>query len=176
MDGAAVASIKNNLPRPENAAPAPALMRCRGSSSEPLLRSGLADTDRYRRYAAELVALAPDVLLATGTSTLGPLQQVTRTLPIVFVNAFDPVGGGYVESLARCQRANLVRERRVLRAAHGSELQHIPHGQARRHGLAPLARPMRRGEQAVAKALETVISALPCPVFAAFGVSIADPV
>jgi putative tryptophan/tyrosine transport system substrate-binding protein len=64
-------------------------------------RSGLADTDRYRRYAAELVALAPDVLLATGTSTLGPLQQVTRTLPIVFVNAFDPVGGGYVASLAR---------------------------------------------------------------------------
>ena len=43
-------------------------------------RSGLADTDRYRRYAAELVALAPDVLLATGTSTLGPLRQVTRTL------------------------------------------------------------------------------------------------
>jgi putative ABC transport system substrate-binding protein len=64
-------------------------------------RSGLADTDRYRRYAAELVALAPDVLLATGTSTLGPLQQVTSTLPIVFVNAFDPVGGGYVASLAR---------------------------------------------------------------------------
>ncbi len=64
-------------------------------------RSGLADTDRYRRYAAELVALAPDVLLATGTSTLGPLQQVTRTLPIVFVQATDPVGGGYVASLAR---------------------------------------------------------------------------
>jgi putative ABC transport system substrate-binding protein len=42
--------------------------------------SGLADTDRYRRYAAELVALAPDVLLAIGTSTLGPLRQVTRTL------------------------------------------------------------------------------------------------
>jgi putative ABC transport system substrate-binding protein len=64
-------------------------------------RSGLADTDRYRRYAAELVALAPDVLLATGTSTLGPLQQVTSTLPIVFVQATDPVGGGYVASLAR---------------------------------------------------------------------------
>ena len=63
--------------------------------------SGLADADRYRRYAAELVALAPDVLLATGTSTLGPLQQVTRTLPIVFVNTNDPVGGGYVASLSR---------------------------------------------------------------------------
>jgi putative tryptophan/tyrosine transport system substrate-binding protein len=64
-------------------------------------RSGLADGDRYRRYAAELVALAPDILLANGASTLGPLQQVTRTLPIVFVNTTDPVGGGYVESLAR---------------------------------------------------------------------------
>jgi putative ABC transport system substrate-binding protein len=64
-------------------------------------RSGLADPDRYRRYAAELVALAPDVLLANGGVTLGNLQQVTRTLPIVFVQTTDPVGGGYVESLAR---------------------------------------------------------------------------
>jgi putative ABC transport system substrate-binding protein len=65
------------------------------------LRSGLADADRYRRYAAELVALAPDVLLANGARPLGVLQQVTHTLPIVFVNTTDPVGGGYVESLAR---------------------------------------------------------------------------
>jgi putative ABC transport system substrate-binding protein len=65
------------------------------------LRSGLADADRYRRYAAELVALAPDVLVANGARPLGVLQQVTRTLPIVFVNTTDPVGGGYVESLAR---------------------------------------------------------------------------
>jgi putative ABC transport system substrate-binding protein len=64
-------------------------------------RSGVADGDRYRRYAAELVALSPDILLANGASTLGPLQQVTRTLPIVFVNTTDPVGGGYVEGLAR---------------------------------------------------------------------------
>jgi putative ABC transport system substrate-binding protein len=64
-------------------------------------RSGLANVDFYRRYAAELVALAPDIILANGTSTLGPLQQVTRTLPIVFVQTTDPVGGGYVESLAR---------------------------------------------------------------------------
>jgi putative ABC transport system substrate-binding protein len=64
-------------------------------------RSGLADADRYRRYAAELVALAPDVLLATNLVALGPLQQVTRTLPIVFAQATDPVGGGYVENLAR---------------------------------------------------------------------------
>jgi putative tryptophan/tyrosine transport system substrate-binding protein len=65
------------------------------------LRSGLADADRYRRYAAELVALAPDVLLANGAVPLGVLQQVTRTLPIVFVNTTDPVGGGYVASLAQ---------------------------------------------------------------------------
>jgi putative tryptophan/tyrosine transport system substrate-binding protein len=64
-------------------------------------RSGQANGDLYRRYAAELVALAPDVLLANGGVTLGHLQQATRTVPIVFVQTTDPVGGGYVESLAR---------------------------------------------------------------------------
>ena len=64
-------------------------------------RSGLADADRYRRYAAELVALAPDVILATGASTAGPLLQVTHTLSIVFVQTTDPVGIGLVASLAR---------------------------------------------------------------------------
>jgi putative tryptophan/tyrosine transport system substrate-binding protein len=64
-------------------------------------RWGLADADLYRRYAAELVALAPDVILANGASILGPLQQVTRALPIVFVQTTDPVGGGFVDSLAR---------------------------------------------------------------------------
>ena len=59
------------------------------------------DADRLRRYAAELVALAPDVILATGTSTVGPLQQATRTVPIVFAVVADPVGAGFVESLAR---------------------------------------------------------------------------
>jgi putative ABC transport system substrate-binding protein len=48
-----------------------------------------------------LVALAPDVILANGGSILGPLQQVTRTLPTVFVSVVDPVGAGYVQSLAR---------------------------------------------------------------------------
>jgi putative ABC transport system substrate-binding protein len=48
-----------------------------------------------------LVALAPDVILAQGTVAVGPLLQVTRTLPIVFVNTNDPAGGGYVENLAR---------------------------------------------------------------------------
>jgi ABC-type uncharacterized transport system substrate-binding protein len=64
-------------------------------------RWGGADADRVRRYAAELVALAPDVILASGGSTVGPLQQATRTVPIVFVNVTDPVGAGFVASLAR---------------------------------------------------------------------------
>jgi ABC-type uncharacterized transport system substrate-binding protein len=54
-----------------------------------------------RRQAAELAALAPDVILAGGTSALGPLLQATRTVPIVFTIVFDPVGAGFVDSLAR---------------------------------------------------------------------------
>ena len=58
-------------------------------------------SDDIRRHATELVALAPDVILANGTSTLGPLLQASRTIPIVFVQVTDPVGSGYVASLAR---------------------------------------------------------------------------
>jgi len=54
-----------------------------------------------RRHAAELAALAPDVILAHGGSTVGPLLQATRTVPIVFPVVGDPVGAGYVDSLAR---------------------------------------------------------------------------
>ena len=54
-----------------------------------------------RRHAAELVALAPDVILATGASAVGPLLQATRTVPIVFPIVADPVGAGFVDSLAR---------------------------------------------------------------------------
>ncbi len=54
-----------------------------------------------RRHVAELVALARDVFLATGTSTVGPLLQATRTVPIVFPAIGDPVGAGFVDSLAR---------------------------------------------------------------------------
>jgi putative ABC transport system substrate-binding protein len=53
------------------------------------------------RHAVELVATMPDVILATGASTLGPLLQATRSVPIVFVAVTDPVGAGFVESLAR---------------------------------------------------------------------------
>jgi putative ABC transport system substrate-binding protein len=54
-----------------------------------------------RKHAAELVALAPDVILAAGDSTVPPMLQATRSLPIVFPIATDPVGAGYVDSLAR---------------------------------------------------------------------------
>ena len=65
-------------------------------------RWATTNADDLRRHAAELAALAPDVILsATGTGTLAPLLQATRTLPIVFVIVIDPVGSGFVASLAR---------------------------------------------------------------------------
>src|SRR5262245_522826 len=64
-------------------------------------RWGGGDLDRVRRYAAESVALAPDVILVGSGSALAALQNATRTVPIVFVSVSDPVGGGYVASLAR---------------------------------------------------------------------------
>ena len=60
-----------------------------------------ANADDIRRHAAEFGALAPDVILAHGSPTLGPLLQATRTVPIVFTTVADPVGAGYVDSLAR---------------------------------------------------------------------------
>jgi putative ABC transport system substrate-binding protein len=59
------------------------------------------DAERGRQYAAELVALAPDVILTTGSAGLIPLLQVTRTIPIVFTIVPDPVGAGFIDSLAR---------------------------------------------------------------------------
>jgi putative ABC transport system substrate-binding protein len=64
-------------------------------------RWGAGDVQRVRRYATELVDLAPDVILAHGGTTVGPLQQATRTVPIVFVATVDPVGQGFVASLSR---------------------------------------------------------------------------
>src|SRR5215211_3672191 len=57
--------------------------------------------DRIRQYAAELVALAPDVIVTVGSITVAPTQQASRTIPIVFTNVIDPVGAGIVQSLAR---------------------------------------------------------------------------
>ena len=65
------------------------------------IRWGANDVERDRTYAAELVALAPDVILASGTLSVAALQRVTRTLPIVFVRVADPVGAGLVDTLAR---------------------------------------------------------------------------
>ena len=59
------------------------------------------DADRTRRYAAELVALEPDVILASPSPSVAELQRITRTTPIVFANLIDPVGAGFVASLAR---------------------------------------------------------------------------
>jgi ABC-type uncharacterized transport system substrate-binding protein len=65
------------------------------------IRWGAGDADLMRKYADELVVLAPDVVLAIGSAALAPLRQKTHTVPIVFAVVADPVGGGYVESLAR---------------------------------------------------------------------------
>ena len=65
------------------------------------IRWGATDAVRSRKYAAELVALAPDVIVATASETTAALREVTRTVPIVFVAITDPVGAGYVASLAR---------------------------------------------------------------------------
>ena len=64
-------------------------------------RWATANAAEVRKHAAELVALAPDVILAGGTTPVGPLLQATRTVPIVFTIVTDPVGAGYVDSLAR---------------------------------------------------------------------------
>jgi putative ABC transport system substrate-binding protein len=66
------------------------------------MRWATADANELRKHAAELAALAPDVILAaTGTATITPLLQATRTVPIVFAIVIDPVGAGFVASLAR---------------------------------------------------------------------------
>ena len=65
------------------------------------IRWATADAAEIRRHAAELAALAPDLILATGDSTVPPLLQATRTVPIVFPVVMDPVAAGYVDSLAR---------------------------------------------------------------------------
>jgi len=65
------------------------------------IRWGTGDAERMRHYAAELVALTPDAILAAGGATVGPLLQATRSVPIVFTLTPDPVGAGFVDSLAR---------------------------------------------------------------------------
>jgi putative ABC transport system substrate-binding protein len=64
-------------------------------------RWAAGDAERIRKYAAELVALAPDVILATGGAVVGPLLEATSTVPVVFAQTPDPVGAGFVTTLAR---------------------------------------------------------------------------
>jgi putative ABC transport system substrate-binding protein len=64
-------------------------------------RWGAGDANLSRKYAAELIALAPDVILAPSSTSLGPLLRATRTVPIVFTTILDPVGAGFVDSLAQ---------------------------------------------------------------------------
>jgi putative tryptophan/tyrosine transport system substrate-binding protein len=64
-------------------------------------RWGASSPDNTRKYAAELAALAPDVMLTSGAIALAAVQQISHTIPVVFVNLVDPVSGGFVESLAR---------------------------------------------------------------------------
>ena len=72
-----------------------------GGSMQVDFRWGAGDIKRIQEYAAELVALAPDVLVANGSVSLVPLLAVTRTVPIVFAIVPDPVGAGFVDSMAR---------------------------------------------------------------------------
>ncbi len=64
-------------------------------------RWAAGDTGRFQRYAEELLALAPDVILASASPSVQALQRATRTVPIVFVQVTDPVGAGFVQSLVR---------------------------------------------------------------------------
>jgi putative tryptophan/tyrosine transport system substrate-binding protein len=71
------------------------------------VRWGAGNAEEIRKHVAALVAFGPDVILAIGTQTAGPLLEATRVIPIVFVQVADPVGAGFVESLAhprQCQR------------------------------------------------------------------------
>jgi putative tryptophan/tyrosine transport system substrate-binding protein len=63
-------------------------------------RWAVGDVDRFRQYAAELIALAPDVVLASSSLAVAALQKVTGSVPIVFVGVVDPVGAGFIDSLA----------------------------------------------------------------------------
>jgi len=66
-----------------------------------IIYRGSSNADQLRKYARELVALAPDVLVATGGTSAGPLLAASKTIPIVFANVPDPVASGFVESLSR---------------------------------------------------------------------------
>jgi putative ABC transport system substrate-binding protein len=71
-----------------------------GSNMQIDYRWGGGNADLIRKFAAELVALAPDVILSAGSPSVAALQEATRTVPVVFVGVVDPVSSGFVDSLA----------------------------------------------------------------------------
>jgi len=72
-----------------------------GGNARIAIRWGAGNAERIRKFASELVALAPDVILTSGSPATGPILQITRSIPVVFVQVADPVGGGFVQSLAQ---------------------------------------------------------------------------
>ena len=84
-------------------------------------RWAAGDAERIRKYATELVALAPDVILAAGGAVVAPLLQATSTVPIVFAQTPDPVGAGLVASLARPGGSHWFYNLRILSVGNGSE-------------------------------------------------------
>ena len=72
-----------------------------GRNVQIVYRWAVGDAERFRRYAGELVGLAPDVIVAHGVNAVRQLMQATHTVPIVFVNTTDPVGNGLIDNLAR---------------------------------------------------------------------------
>ena len=86
-------------------------------------RWGAGDLDRFRAYAADLVALKPDVVVATAASIVAAVQQASRTVPIVFVTTIDPVGNGLVASLSR-PGGNAVPQTRDQRVLFLDQLEH----------------------------------------------------
>jgi ABC-type uncharacterized transport system substrate-binding protein len=84
------------------------------------------DAALERKFAAELVTLTPDVILASASPTVAALQAVTRTVPIVFAGTIDPVGGGFVDSLAAAGRQYY--RFRFVRIQHGREMARTSQG------------------------------------------------
>jgi len=72
-----------------------------GSNLKIEYRWGVGDSDNHRKNAAELVSLRPAIIVAHGSTIMGPLKRATKTIPIVFVSVSDPVAGGFATSLAR---------------------------------------------------------------------------
>ena len=110
-----------------------------------------ANAGEIRRHAAELAALAPDVILAHGTPTVAPLLQATRTVPIVFMAVIDPVGSGFVHELGTAGRQRdwvhalrIQHERKMAGAAQRDRAQRDASGSPSRCGRRLRDRTVRR--------------------------------